>query len=221
MSTTKTRVLLCGKQGGVRRLCFLENATRTRFVLRSLYIMSGVILGIYILRHCSLHVWSLNRFFHDSTQIPTMWHEHFPCRWRTTNMSSQLTSEGHYGGKMRTFSPRHRDNVGVFSSSSRDWKRHDSRSGCFSLREQLFLGGSAPCKKHPSVCVRLSTCGGSGCGNNTGWEVSSSPLSPFSSSPGVRFHTAAFVLPLLHLSSSLSCSLPPPGGSLQGDAPLS
>lgn len=160
-------------------------------------------------------------FFHDSTQIPTMWHEHFPCRWRTTNMSSQLTSEGHYGGKMRTFSPRHRDNVGVFSSSSRDWKRHDSRSGCFSLREQLFLGGSAPCKKHPSVCVRLSTCGGSGCGNNTGWEVSSSPLSPFSSSPGVRFHTAAFVLPLLHLSSSLSCSLPPPGGSLQGDAPLS
>lgn len=63
MSTTKTRVLLCGKQGGVRRLCFLENATRTRFVRRSLYIMSGVILGIYILRHCSLHVWSLNRFF--------------------------------------------------------------------------------------------------------------------------------------------------------------
>lgn len=183
--------------------------------------MSGVILGIYILRHCSLHVWSLNRFFPQQHTNSYDVARTLPLSMKNYKYVLPAHLWRALRGKMRTFSPRHRDNVGVFSSSSRDWKRHDSRSGCFSLREQLFLGGSAPCKKHPSVCVRLSTCGGSGCGNNTGWGVSSSPLSPFSSSPGVRFHTAAFVLPLLHLSSSLSCSLPPPGGSLQGDAPLS
>lgn len=113
---------MCEKQGGVRRLWFLEHTTRTRSVLPSLppalYIMSGIILVLYSQALFPSRLvpepffspkTATHKFLHCGTNTSPVDEE-----LQTCPLESQRTPEGHYEGKMRTFSPRHQDYEGVF-----------------------------------------------------------------------------------------------------------